>query len=234
MRLKAFSTDLVYALDVLYATMGYILSLRVFDSHVRSAEPTLFGWVIALECYDPFWRAMSSKLYLHYEGIGFETWLRDVPTVQWAWAIVILVMETIYLFATFSFGIRFSNLTNRGIFTNGPYRFSKHPAYVAKNISWWMTTVPFISHGDVAQTIKSSIALAGVSTVYFWRARTEERHLSRDPDYVAYATWMNEHGMLRFLNRIPGIRYVPPALPQPSTPPAALPASEREAESPAA
>jgi hypothetical protein len=79
-----------------------------------------------------------------------------------------------------------------------------------------MTTVPFIPHVGVAQAIKSTLALAGVSTMYFLRARTEERHLSRDPDYVAYATWMNEHGWLKFLNRIPGIRYVPP--PRPPSP----------------
>jgi hypothetical protein len=47
--------------------------------------------------------------------------------------------------------------------------------------------------------------------MYFMRAKTEERHLSRDPVYVQYALWMNEHGVLRFLNRIPGLKYKPPA-----------------------
>jgi hypothetical protein len=45
------------------------------------------------------------------------------------------------------------------------------------------------------------------------RAKTEERHLSRDPIYVAYATWMNDNGVLKFLNRIPIFRYKPPATP---------------------
>jgi hypothetical protein len=36
-------------------------------------------------------------------------------------------------------------------------------------------------------TFKSTVALAGVSAIYFLRARTEERHLSRDPTYVRYA-----------------------------------------------
>ena len=54
--------------------------------------------------------------------------------------------------------------------------------------------------------------------MYFMRAKTEERHLSRDPVYVEYATWMNAHGWLRFLNRIPFVRAVvtyrqPPAPP---------------------
>jgi protein-S-isoprenylcysteine O-methyltransferase Ste14 len=209
LRAYAFLTDAIYAIDVLYATLGYCLSLRLLDAHLRSAEPTMFGWVVALECYQPFWGRISSPLYLHYEGIGFESWLAPHPAVRWAWAAVILALEGIYLLATFSFGIRFSNLTHRGILTNGPYRFTKHPAYVAKNLSWWMITLPFIPHAGLATAVKSTLALVGVSTIYFLRARTEERHLSRDPDYVAYASWMNEHGVLRCLNRIPGLRYSP-------------------------
>ena len=39
-----------------------------------------------------------------------------------------------------------------------------------------------------------------------------ERHLSRDPTYVAYAEWMNKHGMIAWLGRlIPALRYRAPA-----------------------
>jgi protein-S-isoprenylcysteine O-methyltransferase Ste14 len=229
MRLFHFSTDLVYAIDVLYATMGYCLSFRLFDAHLRSAEPTMLGWVVALECYMPFWGRLSSPLYLHYDGIGFETWLSDHLGIRWVWAVVVLALEVIYLLATFAFGVRFSNLTHRGILTNGPYRYTKHPAYIAKNMSWWLITLPFITyqaHGWV-DAIKSTLALGGVSAVYFMRARTEERHLSRDPIYVEYAKWMNEHGALRFLNRIPFFKYRPPAAPvtAPVVAPSAEPAS---------
>ena len=43
----------------------------------------------------------------------------------------------------------------------------------------------------------------------------------RDPVYVEYALWMNDHGVLRFINRLPIFRYKPP----PPVPPeqAALP-----------
>jgi hypothetical protein len=47
--------------------------------------------------------------------------------------------------------------------------------------------------------------------MYFMRAKTEERHLSRDPIYVKYALWMNEHGALRLLNRVPIFKYKVPA-----------------------
>ena len=46
----------------------------------------MFGWVVALECYQPFWGLLSSKQYLNYGGIGFESWLSDHLTLRWAWA----------------------------------------------------------------------------------------------------------------------------------------------------
>ena len=108
--------------------------------------------------------------------------------------------------------MRFSNLTHRGILTNGPYRFTKHPAYVSKNLSWWMISVPFVMvENNPWLSVKHCIALGIINFMYFMRAKTEERHLSRDPTYVQYALWMNEHGALRFLNRIPFMKYRPPA-----------------------
>jgi protein-S-isoprenylcysteine O-methyltransferase Ste14 len=163
-----------------------------------------------LECYAPFWNELFNRVYLHYDGIGFDSWLAGYGNLRWVWAGLILLCEGIYLLATFAFGVRFSNLTHRGILTQGPYRYTKHPAYIAKNISWWLITLPFIPYHGWVGALKSTLALAGVSTVYFLRARTEERHLSKDPTYVAYAVWMNEHGVLRLLNRLSFFRYRAP------------------------
>jgi len=109
------------------------------------------------------------------------------------------------------FGCRFSNLTHRGILTNGPYRLSKHPAYLSKNLSYWLIAVPFISTTGSADALRGCLMLGLVNVIYFLRARTEERHLSRDPAYVAYALWINEHGVLKWLGRAaPIFRYAPP------------------------
>ena len=54
--------------------------------------------------------------------------------------------------------------------------------------------------------------LGMVNLIYFFRAKTEERHLSRDPTYVSYALWINENGMLKWLgNIVPILRYRGPA-----------------------
>ena len=51
------------------------------------------------------------------------------------WGAILVVLTGIYAWATMAFGLRFSNLTHRGILTHGPYAFTKHPAYMSKNAS---------------------------------------------------------------------------------------------------
>ena len=116
--------------------------------------------------------------------------------------------------AAVSFSLRFSNLTHRGVLTGGPYQLTKHPAYVSKNLAWWLVAVPFIpevwSVGGLWDALRCCLALLGVNFVYLMRARTEERHLSRDPAYVAYATAMERRSVLRWVGRIfPFLRFAP-------------------------
>ncbi|HEY6452242.1 MAG TPA: isoprenylcysteine carboxylmethyltransferase family protein, partial [Steroidobacteraceae bacterium] len=96
-------------------------------------------------------------------------------------------------------------LTHRGIITNGPYRYSRHPAYLAKNLSWWMISMPFMLGADAATSLRCCVLLCLLNGIYYLRAKTEERHLALDPVYREYARWIEAHGALRFLNRIPGI-----------------------------
>jgi protein-S-isoprenylcysteine O-methyltransferase Ste14 len=212
LRIYDFLYSLIFGVDLLYATVGYGLSLKLIDAHIRTAEPTMLGWAVALFCYQPFYSLMERQ-YVHYDnGLTFGAWLSPWPAVRWVWAGGIIFLIAIYVLATIAFGVRFSNLTHRGILTNGPYRFTKHPAYVSKNLSWWMVSIPFIPHNGWEEALRHSLLLGCVNTIYFLRARTEERHLSRDPTYVAYALWMNDHGVLRFLGRvIPFFKYKAPA-----------------------
>ena len=47
--------------------------------------------------------------------------------------------------------------------------------------------------------------MAAVSGVYYLRAKTEERHLGLDPDYVAYSDWMDRNGPVpRFFGWVAG------------------------------
>jgi steroid 5-alpha reductase family enzyme len=109
------------------------------------------------------------------------------------------------------FGFRFSNLTHRGIITSGPFRFTKHPSYVSKNIAWWLISVPFLSKSSPLDAVWFSAGLMFINSLYFVRAISEEAHLSEDPTYVAYAEWINEHGIFRWVTKlVPAFYYVAP------------------------
>ncbi len=213
LRAYFFLYDFIFFIDLVFTTVGYALCFRPLDTHIRTAEPTMLGWAVALFCYEPFYSGLMERQYTKYGGNSFEGWLAPYPTFRWVWAGLILALITIYVLATITFGVRFSNLTHRGILTNGPYRYTKHPAYVSKNMSWWMASVPFVISDDFPHALKRCLLLCVMNFMYFMRAKTEERHLSRDPTYVAYATWMNDHGALRFLKRIPIFKYNPPPAP---------------------
>jgi hypothetical protein len=64
-----------------------------------------------------------------------------------------------------------------------------------------MSALPFLATtGSYVDMIRNTVILAMVSGVYYWRAKTEERHLSEDPAYVEYSQWMDRHGpVTRFL-----------------------------------
>ncbi len=140
----------IFFVDVSIATLGYLMCFRPTDTHFRSAEPTLLGWVVTLACYEPFWSAVGGRLLPYDTGYPWDAWLQYHPALYTTWGTVILVLSAIYVWATVSFGARFSNLTHRGIITNGPYRWTKHPAYVAKNLTWWMISVPFMPRGGLS------------------------------------------------------------------------------------
>jgi protein-S-isoprenylcysteine O-methyltransferase Ste14 len=200
-----------YTLDLLFCVVGYSAAVRLFDSQIRSVEPTVAGWLVALMCYQPFYSVIG-RYYLHYDDATFwDNWLQRWPTERALWAVPIITLTLIYALCTVAYGLRFSNLTHRGIITGGPYRFTKHPSYISKNLSWWLISVPFVSELGWGAALRDCVLLLLLNAVYFARARTEERHLSADPTYVAYALWINDHGLFRHLGRwLPFARYRAP------------------------
>ena len=193
---------IMFLIDVSLGTVGYLFTVRPLDSHIRSGNPYAAGWMAALICYPPF-ILMSPGGPLDYQQhqLGWARALSDHPLLQPLWAFALIGLTACYAWATVAFGLRFSNLTHRGILTHGPYRFTKHPAYVAKNLFWWLAALPMLTtSGQWSDAVHNCCILALISGVYFWRAKTEERHLSADPAYRAYADWMARSGPLaRFL-----------------------------------
>lgn len=198
---------LIYV-DLLIGTVGYITTLRIFDSHVRTTEPSFLGWFVVLQCYPPFSEFINGTYLAYASDNSWSNWLMHYPFIYQIWGCLILALTTIYVWSSLPFGIRFSNLTHRGILTNGPYKYCKHPAYISKNLSWWLISMPFLSAVSPSVAIKHCLLLLMVNFVYFLRAKTEERHLSWDADYVTYANYIEANGTFSYIGRkLPFLRF---------------------------
>jgi protein-S-isoprenylcysteine O-methyltransferase Ste14 len=200
-QLALIAIEAMFMIDVMIGTVGYIVTMRPLDAHIRSGNPFLAGWVAALMCYPPFvWGIIGNGRAINYEvdTPGWLVWLGGHDTALAAWGALLVFLTAMYAWATFAFGLRFSNLTYRGVLTNGPYRFTRHPAYVSKNLFWWCATVPFLTNsGSLVEAIRNCFFLAVVNGIYFWRAKTEEAHLlAEDAKYREYHAWMDRHGLL--------------------------------------
>ncbi len=181
------SISFIFSIDVALAWCGYVISSRWVDNQTVTAEPTVLGWLVCLACYPPFQRVLG----VYYSAPSEREILQFSD--QWVITIFTVMMVLsyfIYMSATLWFGVRFSNLTNRGIIRKGPYALIRHPAYASKNFSWWCVMFP----AAVYNAFHTGIGLASVQILglifmtwfYYMRAITEERHLSADPYYREY------------------------------------------------
>lgn len=194
-RLAGWLITFMFVLDVAFATVGYILTARPLDSHIRSANPHAQGWMAALICYPPFILMSEGGPLDYHQGTAEWTyWFAGHDWLLWITGAVLVVLTAIYAWATIAFGLRFSNLTHRGILTHGPYAWSRHPAYLSKNLFWWIATIPLLNTtGSWVDAARNTVLMGVVAGVYYWRAKTEERHLGEDPAYREYSDWMERN-----------------------------------------
>ena len=207
--------------DLSIAIVGYAATLRLFDAQIRSPNRYLGAWVVTLVCYAPLNEVLLRTVFRYRTERGWSDIVGDYPTLYWPWIGAIIGLYLLHVWSKAVYGLRWSNLTHRGILTNGPYRFTKHPDYLTKSIFFWLTAAPFLTATDPVTAITASVALVVTNLIYLGRARMEEKHLSEDPTYVAYATAMNERSIFRGVARvIPWLAYVPPggAAPRPAQP----------------
>ncbi len=169
--------DIIFAVDCGWALFGYASESRWLGNKTRSVEPTAFGWLVCLACYPPYNNVLGT--YLPLEN-GSQLISSDpLHTGHLVLRGAVVFLFAIYAAATVSFGFKFSNLTNRGIVSRGPYRFVRHPAYLCKCSAWWLEHVP-------TMTLTKAFFLTLLCGVYALRAWTEERHLGMDPEYREY------------------------------------------------
>ncbi|NUJ97406.1 DUF1295 domain-containing protein [Candidatus Gracilibacteria bacterium] len=180
----AFSFILFF--DVFFFTCGYLIESPFLKNTIKSVEPTFLGWFVALACYPPF-NGMIGNIIPWYSS--------DFPefshhSLHIFFNSLLLICMAIYSSASFALGWKASNLTNRGIVKNGIYKYVRHPAYIAKNTAWWIGCLPVLIDsfqiGNWKLFFIVIFCMSFWTFLYFMRAITEERHLSRDSDYEQY------------------------------------------------
>jgi len=187
---------LIFLVDSAMFFVGYHTEAGVLKNQIRYVETNFWRILVCIICYPPFNQVTMSVLgpsfndpYILVSG--------DVRSV-WTWGLRACAMFFLCLLtaSTLSLFTRASNLTNRGIVSWGPYRYIRHPGYLAKNMFWLTTIIPFlIPHPasvyfswsrHLLYCLCAMCGFAAWATIYFLRSVTEEQFLSRDPEYVAY------------------------------------------------
>lgn len=167
--------NLMFTIDTAFFTFGYLIQHKRLGNVVKSVEPTLFGWMIALVCYPPF-NSVTGNYLGWYSNDNFTY---TNPSIDILAKVLIILLIGVYTWASTSLGFKCSNLTNRGIVKNGAYGLVRHPAYAGKVLAWWIMGLSSFSFPMV-------VSMAAWTMIYFFRAVTEERHLMMDPDYRRY------------------------------------------------
>lgn len=177
----AWLQDWIYFFDVLPFVAAYLINYG--ESRTRSVDGTLMGWFFCLACYPPFngaWGEIFS--YSHEEFAGI-----------WGWASLVAI--GIYAWSSVALGLKAGHLQYRGLCESGPYAFVRHPAYAFKNLAWLIGSVGWMigqvkisaSFQDAASVVLwNSIGSIFWFWIYHMRAVTEEKHLSKYPEYLAY------------------------------------------------
>lgn len=180
------TVSVLIALELTLGINGYLFGFERIVPTLRSMQKHWLGWVSCLICYSPFILLIPpAKAIMVNEAL----WpVRDPPLIL---VFVLLGATLLSLSATICYGLRFANLANRGVVTTGPFRLMKHPQYTFHVISFWSAAFFFMPFSLVTVA-----ALIFLTAAYRLRAITEEWHMSESPEYVQYAAWMDEHGLL--------------------------------------
>lgn len=171
-----FLVTVCFFVDTLWFLVGYLVASPALGNQIKSVDSTWTGWAVALVCYPPL-NMLLGKITPPHGDYPFM----PNETGTFVLRIVMLALLVIYTTATVNLGWKCSNLTNRGIVSHGVYGWVRHPAYVAKNLFWWLSLLPMLPKHPEWIPMMSVLTL-----VYVLRALTEEKHLSKDPYYLAY------------------------------------------------
>lgn len=177
---------LILFFDVLFFTLWYLIESPKLKNKIKSVDTNILWWLFVLLCYPPF-NTYTTNIIWWYSS-DFPHFNNEY--IHIILNISILIFMWIYAWASVSLWLKASNLTNRWIIKKGPYKYVRHPAYITKNIAWWIGWIPLLIWNIITWQYNNFFivffSLIAWSTIYYFRAITEEIHLTKDKDYIKY------------------------------------------------
>ncbi|MDH5179091.1 MAG: DUF1295 domain-containing protein [Gammaproteobacteria bacterium] len=180
-----FIFQIILLVDVFFFVLAYAVEHPKLGNEIRSVEPTLFGWLVALICYPPF-NGMTNQI-LGWHSADYPEY--QTVIMQNIAGTAMLIFMAVYAWGSAALNLKAGNLTHRGIVRHGPYRWVRHPAYTAKNVAWWIGAFPLLAaelQVSYSGFVFAVLGMASWTFIYYLRATTEERHLLSDPVYADY------------------------------------------------
>lgn len=196
---------LAYTIDLSFGLSGYVFASNALAPTVRSTQPMLLGWIVCIACYGPVITHWPDFEAVVRQEIAWPQTFTATP-VSIAAAGMMIGLLVLYVSASVCFGLRFSNLSNRGVITTGPYRWMKHPAYFAHAANAWLLCVILMPAAGIHLGIAQWLVPIAFTVLYRLRAVTEEQHMSEEPAYREYAAWIARNGILGRLRRFAGLQ----------------------------
>ena len=150
----------IFVIDVTIGVISYTVASRWLNNRIKSVDSTLSGWVFALLCYPPINRGFTDN-FIGYGRFDTHYVISNEYVLMLIMALIIFLF-LIYVWSTLTLGFKFSNLTNRGIVDHGPYSYIRHPAYMTKNLAWWLDNTFVFSN------LFATISLAVWNVIYIY------------------------------------------------------------------
>jgi hypothetical protein len=173
-----------FFVDCVVALAGYLFGSALLGARTVETDTRLSSWAVTLACYPPF-NSLTALVTGYPHADRWELWLQGSAWL-YVWGGLLVVCIVVYAWATVALGFRFGHLAAKGgVVEAGPYRLFPHPAYLFKNVFWWLQACPWFLAPDSGLLV---LALAGQSWMYWQRARAESSFLMRvwPDEYAAY------------------------------------------------
>jgi len=200
--------QIIYTLLIATIVPGYVFSARLINTHVRAIDTTWFGWAVTMACYPPFVGGVFGALFNYhphrFDAPYIKPWIfftDGTPWLLYTMGAAIILCELVHLWGEAILGIRASNLSHRGVISNGPFRYTRHPIYVSKCLGWLLISLPFLMGDTVFECLRLMLLWFGVCGIYVLRSAVEERVFMDDPNYVSYALWVDKHGAFAWFGK---------------------------------